>query len=169
MTRFFKTILVALPVAALACSSGNVAVGTSEQQLVRQNDGDPTGNGKTCSWDDAVSFDARTGQQTVHSGPNGQYNVGDTFKSTDGCNDCTCTVDGIACTRRACAPGDQPGGCPEDARVCPDGTTLTRSEPNCQFPACPGEVKGCTAEAKICPDGTAVGRTGPNCEFAPCP
>ena len=30
--------------------------------------------------------------------------VGESFPSTDGCNTCSCTETGVACTQRACAP-----------------------------------------------------------------
>ena len=83
--------------------------------------------------------------------------------------------------------------CTRELKICPDGTGVGRTGPNCEFAPCPGEdnydVPGhsegampepappaprppermCTMDAKICPDGTGVGRTGPNCEFAPCP
>ncbi len=78
-----------------------------------------------------------------------------------------------------------PGGtaCPEDAKICPDGSAVGRSGPDCEFDPCsdpigdipdksvplPGQSRMCTMEAKQCPDGSYVGRTGPNCEFAPCP
>lgn len=29
--------------------------------------------------------------------------------------------------------------CPLDAMICPDGTTLTRIPPSCEFPECPKE------------------------------
>lgn len=32
------------------------------------------------------------------------YPVGSSFPSTDGCNTCTCTASGVACTARACPP-----------------------------------------------------------------
>lgn len=93
---------------------------------------------------------------------------------------------------------DLPEGiaCPMDAKICPDGSSVGRVGPNCEFAACPGEVSipetpgtkvpppvpvpvpvtdgsggavACTMDAKMCPDGSYVGRTGPNCEFAPCP
>lgn len=35
----------------------------------------------------------------------------------------------------ACAQTDV--GCPEDAMICPDGTTVVRSGPNCEFEPCP--------------------------------
>ncbi len=62
--------------------------------------------------------------------------------------------------------------CPADAKVCPDGSTLSRTGPNCTFPACPGEDGGavaCPRDARLCPDGTSVSRTGPNCTFPACP
>lgn len=65
--------------------------------------------------------------------------------------------------------GDGPWACTMDAKMCPDGSYVGRQGPNCEFAACPGEVRACTKELKICPDGTGVGRTGPNCEFEACP
>lgn len=75
--------------------------------------------------------------------------------------------------------------CAQDARVCSNGTMVSRNPNNaCAFDACPTtawttSVKGsfmapvtmaCTMEAKLCSDGkTSVGRTGPNCEFSACP
>jgi hypothetical protein len=58
-------------------------------------------------------------------------------------------------------------GCTEEAKVCPDETTVSRVGPDCEFEECPGLV-ACTMDARICPDGSAVGREGPDCEFAPC-
>ena len=71
----------------------------------------------------------------------------------------------------------QPKACTEEAKLCPDGSAVGRTGPNCEFAPCPKdttqpnttEPQACTMEAKLCPDGSAVGRTGPNCEFAPCP
>jgi hypothetical protein len=66
--------------------------------------------------------------------------------------------------------------CQTDARTCPDGTSVGRQGPNCEFAACPPskdpakeEPVACTRDAKVCPDGSSVGRQGPNCEFEPCP
>ncbi|MCA2981847.1 MAG: hypothetical protein INH41_00825 [Myxococcaceae bacterium] len=61
--------------------------------------------------------------------------------------------------------------CPADVRLCADGSSVSRSGPNCAFPACPGDDGGatvCAQDAFQCPDGTVVGRTGPNCQFV-CP
>jgi len=81
----------------------------------------------------------------------------------------------------------EPVFCTMDAMMCPDGSYVGRTGPNCEFAACPVtetapsepvvpaepvvpvEPVACTMEAKICPDGSAVGRQGPMCEFAPCP
>lgn len=76
-----------------------------------------------------------------------------------------------------------PQACTEEAKVCPDGSTVGRTQPNCEFAPCPAvdippistgaeipsSPQACTMEAKLCADGSAVGRSGPNCEFAPCP
>jgi hypothetical protein len=70
----------------------------------------------------------------------------------------------------------EPVACPADAKICPDGTSVGRTGPNCEFSACPVLVEdpapqdtvACTMDAMLCPDGTYVGRTGPNCEFV-CP
>jgi hypothetical protein len=169
-----------LPTAA--CSGGDIAVGKtsqSEQELKKRMDGTATGNGQTCSWEGTVGYDVATGQTTSTPAANGPYSVGQAFKSVDGCNDCSCSALGIMCTMRACAPGSSSGssgntvdpggpGCTLEAMVCPDGSAVGRTGPNCTFAPCPS-ANACTEEAKGCPDGSTVVRTGPNCEFAPCP
>ena len=72
--------------------------------------------------------------------------------------------------------GQPPSGgpaCTTEAKMCPDGSGVGRTGPNCEFAPCPSgqeaPQQACTREAKVCPDGSAVGRTGPNCEFSPCP
>jgi hypothetical protein len=101
-----------------------------------------------------------------------------------------------ACDKQASPPSSssppgQPQACTEEAKICPDGSAVGRTGPNCEFAPCPdagaeggappsdageggapppgGGGVACTMDAKICPDGSAVGRTAPNCEFAPCP
>jgi len=84
---------------------------------------------------------------------------------------------------------DRPGlqqianqNCPQDAKLCPDGSFVTRAGPQCRFLPCPsvhpepppvgrpaGGGRVCAQDARMCPDGSFVSRTGPNCEFAPCP
>jgi hypothetical protein len=77
----------------------------------------------------------------------------------------------VACSKQG--DGSTKTVCQTDALMCPDGTSVGRRGPNCEFAPCPappeGEPVACTKEAKVCPDGSAVGRTGPNCEFEPCP
>jgi hypothetical protein len=185
-----------------ACSAGEIAVGTSNQELQKKANGGSSGNGTTCSWDDVVVFGNVSGASGGSDGPTsdgntgsplpgdtptsndnvgtqsplpGPYKVGDTFKSLDGCNDCTCTAKGIMCTVKACGGGSTPGnpgnpgpGCTEEAKICPDGSAVGRTGPNCEFAPCPGTQQGCTMDAMQCPDGSYVGRTGPNCTFV-CP
>lgn len=190
MIRSTCLAVAVLSFSIVACSSGEISVGTAEQSLLAKKDGGSSGNGSTCSWDGVVSYDVATGKETVHSSSDGGYAVGASFKSPDGCNDCTCTAQGIACTKRACEPKACPeiavqcpdgsyaglGGpkcepqcapkpCPALAQMCPDGSTA-QSGPNCEQ-ICPGVA--CAQDAKQCPDGSYVSRTGPNCEFAPCP
>ncbi len=73
----------------------------------------------------------------------------------------------------------EPVACTEEAKICPDGTSVGRTGPNCEFTACPTspaleqpvpeeEMTACTMDAMMCPDGSYVGRTGPNCQFV-CP
>lgn len=35
--------------------------------------------------------------------------------------------------------GEQPRFCTEDAKICPDGSAVGRTGPNCEFAKCPGE------------------------------
>ncbi len=56
-----------------------------------------------------------------------------------------------------------------DAKVCPDGSSVGRTGPNCEFAPCPDEEIACPADAKLCADGSSVSRQAPDCEFAPCP
>jgi hypothetical protein len=91
-------------------------------------------------------------------------------------------------------PGAPYAACTEETMLCPDGSAVGRTGPNCEFAPCPplpkgpkpiivpepqpvptpigddgGENIACTMDAKMCPDGSYVGRTAPKCEFAPCP
>lgn len=159
---FFFVLAGTSALTVSACSGGQIAVGSSTQTLKKQKNGAPTGNGTACGWDLPVS--SEPGAAGGSSTPGGTSKVGDNFKAPDGCNDCTCTDQGIACTEIACGGG---GACTEEAKQCPDGSFVVRVGPSCEFQACPGV--GCTEEVKQCPDGTSVGRTGPTCEFAPCP
>jgi hypothetical protein len=79
----------------------------------------------------------------------------------------------VACDKNS---GTSKTVCQTDALMCPDGTSVGRQGPNCEFAPCPPskppakeEPVACTMDAKMCPDGSSVGRQGPNCEFEPCP
>ncbi len=37
------------------------------------------------------------------------------------------------------APHEAPVGCTKEARVCPDGSTVGRTGPDCEFQRCPGD------------------------------
>ena len=150
------------PLMVVACGGETVNVGsTSQMELKKKADGSPTGNGQTCSWDDSVSSDGTTSSSGV-----GEYKVGDQFASPDGCNSCACTKDGIACTTKACStpPG---GACTDEAKVCPDGTAVGRTGPNCEFAPCPGDGENCPAIARICNDGSTA-TSAPGCKLI-CP
>lgn len=43
-------------------------------------------------------------------------------------------------------PEEPVAGCTEEAKVCPDGSTVAREGPDCEFPACPGEDEDAAAE-----------------------
>ena len=63
--------------------------------------------------------------------------VGETFASTDGCNACSCTSQGVACTTRACLPDAGPadtGVTPPDADS-PDGNVSPDASSSCQVGA----------------------------------
>ena len=48
--------------------------------------------------------------------------------------------------------GCSKSACPEDAKVRPDGTVLSRQGPECGFPECPEPEKNlCTRRPEICP------------------
>src|SRR4051794_38727259 len=105
MFRSASLLLVATSAVVLsiaACSNGVVPVGSSEQALQARKDGHPTGDRNSCSWEGTTAYDVATGNTSSAPAPAGPYDLGDTFKSPDGCNDCNCSADGIMCTVRAC-------------------------------------------------------------------
>jgi hypothetical protein len=120
-------------------SSGS---GSSDRQLLKNSDGSPTGNGTTCSLETSAT----------------KYSVGQSVPSPDGCNECTCTAEGVSCTTKKC----EPQACTTEAKVCPDGTAVGRTGPNCEFAPCPGGTD---------PDGTCTvdGKTYKQGEQFPAP
>lgn len=65
--------------------------------------------------------------------------------------------------------------CTEEAKICPDGTAVGRTGPDCAFAPCPGvTVNGnrgvvCAADVFTCPDGSFLARQPPSCTFTACP
>ncbi len=85
--------------------------------------------------------------------------LGTTFPDSDGCNSCSCTSNGIACTARACAPdagSDGPSDGPSDGGVCSYGG-MTYS-PGSTFPS-PDGCNQCT-----CGSTGLVSCTKVNCQ-----
>lgn len=80
------------------------------------------------------------------------YRHGESFPAQDRCNSCSCESGKIACTLMACEVTDGPPEdnpllyprnsgevvCTMDAKVCPDGTSVGRISPFCEFAPCPG-------------------------------
>jgi hypothetical protein len=125
----FLTLAVVPPLGLLACSSGDVAVGSNEQDLKKQKNGSPTGNGTTCTWGDTPVASPGTSASSSTASSTSSYSVGDTFKSPDGCNDCSCTAQGIVCTLRACAtPPPSTGTCTYDGKSYASGATFPSSD-----------------------------------------
>eukprot|EP00961_Rhodomonas_salina_P275019 3715605-Rhodomonas_salina.1 len=65
-----------------------------------------------------------------------------------------------------CCPVVQ--SCPDDVRMCPDGSHVSRDPlNNCEFHKCPVV---CSKDIQVCEDGTSVTRDPANsCAFYPCP
>ncbi|MFO0739432.1 MAG: hypothetical protein U0270_26275 [Labilithrix sp.] len=135
--------------------------GASNQQLQKKKDGSATGDGKSCSWEQTATYDTCASPNA----PIPTYQLGDEFKSIDGCNECECTAKGIMCTVRQCAggtsggiavPPSPPDGtvCTADAKKCPDGSYTSRFGPKCEFAPCGGGPIACDASARICKDGS---------------
>lgn len=149
-----SSILLALfgAFALTACSSGDIKVGSTGQALQKTKNGGPTGNGQTCSWSDTVTHDVASGSTTTTPNPAGEYKVGDSFKSLDACNDCTCTEQGIVCTERACAPVDGGGaGCAFNSEQHAPGDTF-KSADGCNTCTCGADgTVACTEMACVDP------------------
>lgn len=101
-------------------------------------------------------------------------------KNVDMSKDCPDFCTGIAghletkCVDHVCSnvprpDWNKPTACTMDAKVCPDGSAVGRTGPNCEFAPCPGDQVMCTQDVQECPDGSYVSRSGPNCDFAKCP
>jgi hypothetical protein len=155
---------IAGAILSTACTNGQLAVGKSDQQLQTQKNGQPTGNGTSCSWEGTTQWD--------NAGPalppeaSQVHDVGDDFAALDGCNSCTCTANGIMCTIKSCngngSDPNQPVACEDIAKECPDGSYVGKEGPNCEFAPCPGTAANvdesklgadCSADFYSCPQG----------------
>jgi|GEM_PF-3169363 len=58
--------------------------------------------------------------------------------------------------------------CTMEAKICPDGTSVGRVPPKCEFAPCGGSNVKCIADVKKCSNGKYAKRVPPNCEFTPC-
>jgi hypothetical protein len=87
------------------------------------------------------------------------YSLGDVFPKGDGCNSCSCTASGVACTKQACADAgvDAPPGFCGATGGCPSG-------PACGVRCC-GQGERCEAGACTCGMNAACG-SGNSCEAA---
>lgn len=75
-----------------------------------------------CSLPASACVDAYVGKVDVCEYEGKDYKLHDKFQAADGCNTCTCEIDGsVACTERACdgspAMCDEKYGCPTDASI----------------------------------------------------
>jgi hypothetical protein len=73
---------------------------------------------------------------------------------------------GAACTKKDTNPPDGKAACTEEAKVCPDGSSVSREGPNCEFAECPAaaEPEGDAPEGEPAGDGEtkpADGETPP--------
>ena len=107
--------------------------GDGQKQIGEQCDDGNVISGDGCSSECLKEFKPKPVPVTCPGG----YKVGEEVPSIDSCNVCGCTEGGvIACTSQVCV--DAPIECPEDAKVCPDGSTVIRnSNLNCEFNPCP--------------------------------
>jgi len=85
------------------------------------------------------------------------YALGDTFPKGDGCNSCTCTTSGVACTKQACADA----GVDADPSFC-GGTGGCPAGPACGSLCC-ASGEHCENGTCKCGQGAACG-VGDQCE-----
>src|SRR5690606_20536577 len=94
-SSFFFLFAACTTLLSAACSDGDIAGGKTEQKLQTREDGQPTGDGTTCSWEGTAVYEATTSDRSAN--PPVRYEVGSAFDALDGCNHCTCTAEGISC------------------------------------------------------------------------
>ncbi len=99
------------------------------------------------------------------------HKIGESFKSPDGCNTCTCTEHGAACTKMYCVPQSSSSSSKPPAAAqkcfssdqCGTGQYCTTETGDCQSACEPGQmcIQVCAGVCKsnqckpyVCPDGT---------------
>lgn|GEM_PF-1286405 len=100
--------------------------------------------GEECDDGNALSGDGCTldCQEEVHC--SGGYKIGDRFPAPDGCNTCSCTESGIACTERACTQTK----CFSSAE-CAASDICSVEQGDCRYP-CPAGAVCIQACAGVC-------------------
>ena len=166
-------------VSSVACSGGEIAVGKSNQQLQTKTNGDPTGNGTTCSWDGTALYatasssagSSSAGEPTRAAGGGTVHTGGGQSGNTGSADDPSTPSTG--------------GGTPSGGGSYSVGSAFPSLD-GCNECECTGKgimctVKACTPNtdagapvacetiAMKCPDGSYVAPTGPNCEIPACP
>ena len=119
-------------------------------------------NGDGCSW----RCQMERGNQCYG------HRIGENFKSPDGCNTCTCTANGAACTKMYCIPQSSSSSSKPPAQgtkcfssdQCGTGQYCTTDDGDCQsacepgadmcIQVCAGVCKSNQCKPHICPDGT---------------
>ena len=91
-------------------------------------------NGEECDDGNTVDADGCSSycQQETGAQGCGMYAVGQRYAAEDGCNTCTCTLDGVVCTKMNCSVRDT---CIQSSD-CPAGQYCTTEEGDCQS-SCP--------------------------------
>lgn len=100
--------------------------------------------GEECDDGNSLSGDGCSAEclQEIHCA--GGYKIGDRYPAPDGCNVCTCTEAGIACTERACTQQK----C-FSSEECTQGQFCSVEEGDCRFP-CPQGAVCIQACAGVC-------------------
>lgn len=154
-----------------ACGDGDVQTG---EECDDGNRSDDDGCSTWCQDEESV----RSPASPTPSGCPAGVAIGEGFPSPDGCNTCTCTQHGVACTERACAPqsptpptsGDR---CLSD-QDCGENGVCSTSYGDCQsacepgaevcIQACAGFCSPATRPCRpyVCADGTVYPACNPS-------
>lgn len=100
--------------------------------------------GEECDDGNGLSGDGCSAECLNEIHCSGGYRIGDRYPAPDGCNICTCTEAGIACTERACTQKK----CFSSAE-CPQGEICSVEEGDCRYP-CPKGAVCIQACAGVC-------------------